>query len=457
MHEVARVAHLRRIHGPKLVAWWYFSLNKDASFVIPRDSSFSHVDSLYLSVFVIWGHCCVMQRLLIVFITITGLFIVVVGSFVWTTIQRSFGVTTFASSPKLIPDWLAVTAAGELQLHRDGAVITLRRDALPEGYGLPVISPDGQFVAYARATDTTIALSVVTIASGDLVDLYAVPGSVPLAFVWSPNSAYIAFVADGGNVAYVTRRDGTLPMVQVARGAPAYMNWRNDSQVLLLHTGGIGRVGGTIATYDVASDTITVIRNDPANFQAPQWNNQGDGYYYVSDPEPLANPNDVPRAVITQQFFDGRSQIIADEGQATVRLMHAPQGDALAYIAATVERRVMRIWRNRQLMTLADTEPLAAFWSPDAQQIAVLVGRDDGKAEWHIIDVVNGQRRVLAAFEPSDMYIGYIRYFDAYTLSPWSDDGQWLLVSTSTVVQGQPTSGRAVVPLGRGVFAVWMP
>jgi hypothetical protein len=108
-------------------------------------------------------------------------------------------------------------------------------------------------------------------------------------------------------------------------------------------------------------------------------------------------------------------------------------------------------------VTLADTEPLAAFWSPDARRIAVLVGRNDGLAEWQLIDIESGQRQILSAFIPSDMYIGYIRYFDAYTLSPWSADGQWLLMSTSMVVQGQPTTGSGVVPLGRGVFAVWMP
>lgn len=398
-----------------------------------------------------------MQRVLIIFIAITSLFVTVVGAIVWSTIQGGWQAPLLTSAPKLIPDWLAVTTDGELQLHRSGEVVTLRRDALPEGFGLPVISPDGQFVAYARITDTTIALSILTLRTGDVIDVYAVPGSMPLAFIWSPNSQYLAFLVDGGNVAYVVRRDGTTPLTQVARGAPAYMHWRADSQVLLLHTGGIGRVGGMMSTYDVASDTITVISNDPANFQAPQWNNQGDGYYYVADPQPLANPNDVPRAVITQQFLDGRSQIIADEGQATVRLMHAPQGDALAYIAATVDSRVLRIWRNQQLVTLADTEPLAAFWSPDASRIAVLVGREDGQAEWHIIDVRTGQRQVLSAFVPSEMYIGYIRYFDAYAISPWSIDSQWLLMATSTVVQGQPTSGSAVVPLGRGVFAVWIP
>ncbi len=395
------------------------------------------------------------QRLLIVIIAITSIFIVAVSGLLWST-MKPLAFMQATNDTKLIPDWIAVTADGELQLHRDGAVVTLRSDALPEGYGLPVVSPNGAYVAFARATETTIALTVITLASGEIIDLYAMPGSMPFAFIWSPNSSYLAFLVDGGNVTYVAHRDGTQ-ITQVARGAPSYMHWRNDSQMLLLHTGGIGRVGGMISTYDVASDTITVISNDPANFQAPQWNNEGDGYYYVADPQPLANPNDVPRAVITQQFLDGRSQTIADEGQATVRLMHAPTGDALAYIAATADQRVLRIWRNQQLMTLSNTEPLAAFWAPDAQRIAVLVARDDGQAEWQMIDIVTGQRQILASFVPSDMYIGYIRYFDAYTLSPWSADGEWLLMSTSTVVQGQPTTGSSVVLLGRGVFAVWMP
>lgn len=397
------------------------------------------------------------QRLLIVVIVITSLFIVVMGAVLWATIDRPLNLLNASRSPKLIPDWVAVTTEGALQMHRDGTVTTLRSDALPEGYGLPVVSPNGQYIAYARVTDTTIALTVVTVGTGDIVDIYAVPGSVPLAFIWSPNSQYVAFLVDGGNVTYVGVRDGTVPPTVVARGAPSYMHWRADSQMLLLHMGGVGRVGGMISTYDVARDQVTVTRNDPANFQAPQWNNQGDGYYYVADPAPEANPNDVPRAVITQQFLDGRSQIIADEGQATVRLMHAPTGDALAYIAATVDQRVLRIWRNQQLMTLLDTEPLAAFWSPDAQYIAVLVGRDDGQAQWQIINVETGQRQVLTAFVPSEMYVGYIRYFDAYTVSPWSPDGEWIIMSTATIVQGQPMSGSAVVPLGRGIFAVWMP
>lgn len=397
------------------------------------------------------------QRLLIVIIAFTSVFIVAVGAVLWLTVEDPFDGMQIESAPKLIPDWVAVTADGELQLHRNGEVMTLRQDALPDGYGLPVISPDGQFVAYARATDTTIALTVLALTSGSVNDVYAVPGSVPLAFIWSPNSQYIAFLVDGGNITYVARREGVVPYVQVARGAPSYMHWRPDSQVLLLHTGGVGRVGGTISTYDVVSDTMTVVSNDPANFQVPQWNNQGDGYYYVADPQPLANPNDIPRAVITQQFLDGRSQIIADEGQATVRLMHAPQGDALAYIAATVDSRVLRIWRNQRLMTVADTVPLAAFWAPEGLRLAVLVGREDGLVEWHLIDVESGRRQVLSAFMPSAMYINYIRYFDAYTISPWSPDGQWLLMSTDTVIQGYPVAGRTVVPLGRGEFAVWMP
>jgi len=399
----------------------------------------------------------VVQRLLVVLIVVMSMSIAVVGTLVWTTMRNSAGDMQLRATPKLIPDWVGVTADGTLELHRNGTVVTLRNDALPDGYGLPVVSPDGAYVAFARVTDTTIALSVVRIATGDMVDVYAQPGSVPLAFIWSPNSQYIAFLVDGGNITYVARRDGSTPLAQVARGAPSYMDWRPDSQVLLLHAGGIGRVGGMILTYDVVRDTVTVISNDPANFQAPQWNNRGDGYYYVADPQPLGNPNDVPRAVITQQFLDGRSQIIADEGQATVRLMHAPQGDALAYIAATVDTRVLRIWRNQQLVTLADTQPIAAFWSPDARRIAVLVGLDDGQAEWHMLDVESGQRQILASFVPSDMYIGYIRYFDAYALSPWSADGLWLLMATDTVVQGQPAAGSAVVPFGRGVFAVWMP
>jgi hypothetical protein len=80
---------------------------------------------------------------------------------------------------------------------------------------------------------------------------------------------------------------------------------------------------------------------------------------------------------------------------------------------------------------------------------------DDQQVRWNVVTLANQQQRPLQAFTPSDMYIGYMRYFDAYRISPWSKDGQWLLTTTTTIVQAQSLDGGTMVPLGPGEFAVW--
>jgi hypothetical protein len=51
-----------------------------------------------------------------------------------------------------------------------------------------------------------------------------------------------------------------------------------------LHIGGIGRDGGVVEIYDITSQTVIQSYNDPADFQTPQWDAQGTGFFYVADP-----------------------------------------------------------------------------------------------------------------------------------------------------------------------------
>jgi hypothetical protein len=175
----------------------------------------------------------------------------------------------------------------------------------------------------------------------------------------------------------------------------------------------------------------------------------------VADPTPQADASTQPAAQIVYQMRDGTRTIIAQEGLATVRLLRAPRGNALAFIASRSDERVLRVWDNGTLTTLSNAAPLAAWWSPDASQIAMITAVDDQQVRWNVVTLANQQQRPLQAFTPSDMHIGYMRYFDAYRISPWSKDGQWLLTTTTTIVQAQSLDGGTMVPLGPGEFAVW--
>ena len=397
-----------------------------------------------------------LQRLLLIFIVIMSCVVLTTtGVVVWSLRTYGFSLSTPIRATNTPPAWVAVTAAGELQYHHAGQTTLLRSDAVAQGYALPSIAPNGQQVVFARQTNELLAVSVVSLVDGQIRDLYTSDSEFPIALQWSPDGRYVAFLLDGSGATVVVASDGRSPALTIANGTPAYMDWSPDSTALLLHIGGIGRDGGVVGIYDVTTQTVIQTYNDPADFQSPQWDATGTGFFYVADPTPQADASTQPEAQIVYQMRDGTRTVIAQEGLATVRLLRAPRGNALAFIASRSDERVLRVWDNGTLTTLSNAAPLAAWWSSDASQIAMITAVDDQQVRWNVVTLANQQQRPLQAFTPSDMYIGYMRYFDAYRISPWSKDGQWLLTTTTTIVQSQSLDGGTMVPLGPGEFAVW--
>jgi len=397
-----------------------------------------------------------LQRLLLIFIAIMSCVVLTIaGLVVWSL--RSSGVSLNAPhhTANMPPDWVAVTATGELQYHHDGQITVLRSDAVAQGFGLPSISPNGQQVVFARQTNAVIAVSVVSLADGQMRDVYTSDNESPIALQWSPDSRQIAFLLDGTGATVIVASDGQRPALTIAHGTSTYMDWSPDSTALLLHVGGIGRDGGVVGIYDITTQSIVQTYNDPADFQAPQWDAQGAGFFYVADPTPQADATLQPVAQIVHQMRDGTRTVIAQEGLATIRLLRAPQGGDLAFIASRSSDRVLRVWSNGTLTTLSNAAPLAAWWSPDARQIAMITAVDDQQLRWNVVTLATQQQHPLQAFTPSDMNVGYLRYFDAYRISPWSKDGQWLITTTSTIIQAQALDDGTMVPLGPGEFAIW--
>lgn len=397
-----------------------------------------------------------LQRSLLVFVTIMSCVVLITaGIVVWLLRTNGFSLSAPPSATLATPAWVAVTAAGELQYHFNGQTTVLRSDAVSQGYALPTIAPNGQQVLFVRQTSSLVVVSVVSLRDGQLRDLYTSDVDLPIALQWSPDGRYVVFLLDGTAATVVVASDASSPALTVAQGSPTYMDWSPDSSALLVHVGGVGRSGGMVGIYDIATQKVTQTYSDPADFQAPQWDAQGTGFYYVADPTPQADASVQPSAEIVYQMFDGTRTVIANEGLATVRLLGAPQGNAVAFIASGVDGRRLRVWDNGKLTTITADAPLAAWWSPDASQIALITVVDDQQLRWNVFTLVDQQQRAFQEFTPSDMSIGHMRYFDAYHISPWSSDGQWLLTVTTTIVQAQALNGGAMVPLGPGEFAVW--
>lgn len=398
-----------------------------------------------------------LQRMLVGIIGIMGAVVIVLaGAVLWFLVLRPAETVSAPTAPTLMTDWVAVTPNGELQWHHNGQTRILRTDVATHTATLPVLAQDGTQIAFVRAVGAQMAVSLLSLADNRVTDVY-VDVLQPVSMLhWSPDGTYIAFVVDS-NTVYVAPSSAQTAAVRIAYGAPAFLDWNPDSLRLLVKIGGIGRDGGMLGVYDVRDNRIHDAHTDVGDFHSAQWDVRGDGYFYVADAATRSDSQDAPQAVVRYQHNDGTVTTIAEEGPATIRLLPAPQGDQLAYIVSRSDERLIRIWRNGSVVTVADNSPLTAWWSPNARQLACLTVVDDTQLQWQVIDVLDGTTRTLSTFAPNDAMIDVLHYFDGTAYTPWSADGQWLMTITNDIVQAQAISGGGVVPLGPGTYAQWAP
>jgi|GEM_PF-1785886 len=392
-----------------------------------------------------------MQRLLLRIIVILGAFVLGLAGWI-------YGVTWLGVTTSVPPAWVAVDAAGQLVLYRQG-----QRHPLPQANGidvgaLPVLAPDGRRVAFICEDDAgVVVVRVVAIADGTAIDVYRDVGHVPQGVQWSPDGKYLALRVDGGMESVVVATDGRLPAQTVARGAPAFFDWHPDSRHLLIHAGGVGRSGGVVALYALDTQQTTILHTDSGNFAAPQWNARGDGYFYVRDPQRLTEQSPSVRAQVVEQFRDGRMTVIADEGDADVRLYANPTTEGIAYIVATAESQRLVYWDGGARHVLRDDIPLVAFWAPDGRDLAALIPVDAQQLQWVRMRVDSAQSERYAPFVPSALFARAVQAGDVATYMPWSADAQWLLTPAATHVVGMRVhDGPDAIPLGDGVFGMWL-
>lgn len=356
------------------------------------------------------------------------------------------------------PPWAAVDANGRLVLYVQGQAQPLPGVGGVTVGSLPVLAPDGRRVALICEDAGVVVVRVVAIADGTAIDVYRDTGHVPQGVQWSPDAQYLAFRVDGGMETVVAVADGSHPAQTVARGAPAFFDWHPDSGHLLIHAGGEGRNGGVVALYSLATEQTTILHTDSGPFQAPQWNAVGDGYFYVRDPQSTVDRElAAPRAQVVEQYRDGRVTLIADEGDADIRLFANPVSADVAYIVATADSQRLVWWDGGARHVLSEEIPLLAFWAPDGRALAALVPVDMTQLQWVRIGAVTQQSERSAPFVPSPLFASVVQAGDVTTYTPWSTDAQWLLTPAEGRVMGIRVHGAPkVVSLGDGEFGMWL-
>jgi TolB protein len=345
----------------------------------------------------------------------------------------------------------------------------LADDVSTDIFRYPSPSPDGRSLAYIASDDRGYALYSINLAGGDRRELYRSQTEPPLYMVWSPDSRYIAFLVNlrtGSLAAHLVASDGSHPSELIAPGNPSYFAWAPDSSALLLHIGGSVFEGGSLLLYR-PSGTATPLFDDPGLFfRTPSWSADGKRLLYVAQKSVSGRPTieDV-ESVITSALPDGSDvKTLVRQPKAALFFARSPKNDNIAYIKITpggdarLELFDEALGKTSQL---SDGRQKVAgfFWSPDGNSIAYLtlspVGDD---LIWNVVNLVSGELRELASFEPNDSFYGLLNFFDAYalTLSLWSSDGTRLTYATTDGVYVLDVATGTATRAVEGMLGMWL-
>ncbi len=357
-------------------------------------------------------------------------------------------------------------------------------------FQFPAWSPDGRFIAAPGNDGTDSGVWVLQDAADpEPLAVYRSRDRAPFYLFWSPDSRWLSFLANDapGIAPWLAERDGASAARKLESGQPFYWDWAEESDRMLIHTGGRSP-NGSITFIDTQGESLTGEMASPGSFQAPGISPSG---RYIAFAENGAAG--VSAIVIKDMMQDGVRQSAQHQGFAA--LSWSPASDQLAFISPPVlaphffgPLRLMDA-AGGQVRTLSSRTVVAFFWSPDGKTIAFLSPAGDGNdsgarapgpsqtdgllLDLWIIDVAsdpaalypappNGERR-LASFQPSDIFTAqFLPFFDQYALSHrlWSPASDALILPVQETDGSEriyifPTDGSPPQLVTEGTMGFW--
>lgn len=367
----------------------------------------------------------------------------------------------------------------------DGSLQTLNADGSDAralsapglSFQFPAWSPDGRFIAAPGNNGNEAGVWVLR----DTIDPQPVPvyrssDRAPFYLYWSPDGRQISFLANDrpGIALWLAESDGKTAARKIASGQPFYWDWAEDSERMLIHTGGQAP-DGLITFIDADGASLSGEIAPPGPFQAPGIS--PDGRYIAFAEGGAAGASAV---VIEDMTRGGVRQSAVHQGFAA--LSWSPARDHLAFISPPVlaphffgPLQLLEA-ADGSLRTLSSRTVIAFFWSPDGKTIAFLSPADGSGARapglaqassafldlW-LVDVASGEERKLATFQPDLLFVTqFLPFFDQYALSHrlWSPASDALALPVyeadgSERIYIFPTDGSDPRPLAEGSMAFW--
>ena len=438
------------------------------------------------------------------FVIIAAAGLIIVRRDVVTPTPASEAITPDEATPvALVPatrESVPVAAAATNRLviiDRDGQIITLSPDgsdsrqltsADDEQFQFPAWSPDGQHIAVIATSRRDGAIYVLDdITDAPRTELFRSTSSFPIYLSWSPNGQRVGFLAGHGGAGigfHLADVSGDSPATLVATGSPFYWDWLDDGLNLFVHSGLVGE-GSRLGFMNHEGYSAEENLAEPGFFQAPGLSATGRYLAYAS------LVNNQRRLIIADQT--NGTEVFAQH-QGFVSLSWSLTADQLAFTSPLTNNDVafgpLRLMdaATGEVRSLDEDLVFAFFWSPDGQAIAYLTlpseqledsawlgekgvlarprtQQNDFQLELRLVQVATGQRRVLAQFTPSNLFLTqFLPFSDQYAISHrlWSPTSDALVLPTLDD-NGDPQitvihlDGSLPTPIAEGVMAFWSP
>jgi Tol biopolymer transport system component len=321
----------------------------------------------------------------------------------------------------------------------------------------PVLSPDGQRVAYGCNTDLGASIWQVDV-DGSNARRLATPAAVGLeAMAWSPDATRLAVVLRNEDrttqIALVSVADGRItPLRSEGRGLPPWIgDFSPDGRwVVYSHAPG----GGADSDRDVFAMAVDgterhVIAGGPAVDKNPMWTPDGRHVVFVSD---RSGANGVWAVRIEAGRPVGDPVVLRDDIGSIDSLGFSASGtffyglyfNERDVFTAEVDPANLRVIGSPTRVSGQHVGAAASpHWSPDGRSIAFLAGKVLGDQSVVIRNVETGVERVLPIHHRSG------NFTTAYGFSWFPDSRAVLLRDDAPEREGRVVFRRVEVDTGR--------
>ena len=353
-----------------------------------------------------------------------------------------------------------------------------------EYYAWPTWSADGTKLAASRVVveegGTNVTLQVIDARTGRSETVYEDAGGglvaegAPHYIYWAPSGDELSFLAATPDGLGLFLWDGTSgeQAAQIYQGGPLYYQWSKAAGAMALHIG-----SEVIWARPPDGGGSRQSFQSSGNFRVPAISPDGERLAYVDRAARrmglyIAPTNDL-----------GQARKVIDVGSPSA-FMWSPDGTQIAVADQSVPGEALY---DRLMLVPADGGPVttlssgqlsndvwAFFWAPAGDKLAwVSVNADQRELEWVVSPTDGADADRLFSFQPSAEVFIMFSFFDqyAYSHSPWSPDGKFLVIAGSKGDAARRSNGRTPTgdriyvldvegtteprDLGAGVLAVW--